>query len=139
MSVNDSFVSKLFRVKIQAVTARGESEPERNETQRKVDDDRKYEIEAAIVRIMKARKTMNHAVLVAEVTDQLKSRFQPSPSLIKKRIEGLIEREYLQRSPEDRYVLQLHSSIHPLPVLRVLFRTRYRHSVLARCSVRDGG
>ncbi|XP_022710351.1 cullin-3-like isoform X2 [Varroa jacobsoni] len=102
LSVNDQFVSKLFRVKIQAVTARGESEPERNETQRKVDDDRKYEIEAAIVRIMKARKTMNHAVLVAEVTDQLKSRFQPSPSLIKKRIEGLIEREYLQRSPEDR-------------------------------------
>ncbi|XP_003737732.1 cullin-3 [Galendromus occidentalis] len=102
ISVNDSFSSKLYRVKIQAVTARGESEPERNETQRKVDDDRKYEIEAAIVRVMKARKTMQHAVLVAEVTDQLKSRFQPSPNLIKKRIEGLIEREYLQRALEDR-------------------------------------
>jgi len=28
----------------------------------------------------------------------------PSPVIIKKRIEGLIEREYLARTPEDRYV-----------------------------------
>ncbi|CAG2107483.1 unnamed protein product [Medioppia subpectinata] len=124
-TVNDSFTSKLHRVKIQAglqsmpfflnpithlmlelfviiVTAKGESEPERKETRSKVDEDRKHEIEAAIVRIMKARKRMSHASLVAEVTEQLKTRFLPSPVVIKKRIEGLIEREYLARTPEDR-------------------------------------
>ncbi|XP_054167260.1 cullin-3-B-like isoform X2 [Oppia nitens] len=100
--VNDWFTSKLHRVKIQAVTAKGESEPERKETRSKVDEDRKHEIEAAIVRIMKARKRMSHASLVAEVTEQLKTRFLPSPIVIKKRIEGLIEREYLARTPEDR-------------------------------------
>lgn len=47
-----------FRVKIQTVAAKGESEPERRETRNKVDEDRKHEIEAAIVRIMKARKRM---------------------------------------------------------------------------------
>jgi len=75
-----------------------------------VDEDRKHEIEAAIVRIMKARRRMNHSNLVSEVclyilkqvTEQLKSRFLPSPVVIKKRIEGLIEREYLARTPEDR-------------------------------------
>ncbi|KAG8228590.1 hypothetical protein J437_LFUL009295 [Ladona fulva] len=46
--VNDSFSSKLHRVKIQTVAARGESEPERRETRSKVDEDRKHEIEAAI-------------------------------------------------------------------------------------------
>ena len=46
-------------------------------------------------------------MLVAEVTEQLKSRFLPSPVIIKKRIEGLIEREYLARTPDDRQVLQL--------------------------------
>lgn len=102
--VNDSFSSKLHRVKIQTVAAKGESEPERRETRNKVDEDRKHEIEAAIVRIMKARKRMPHNVLVAEVTEQLKSRFLPSPVIIKKRIEGLIEREYLARTPEDRKV-----------------------------------
>lgn len=48
----------VFRVKIQTVAAKGESEPERRETRNKVDEDRKHEIEAAIVRIMKARKRM---------------------------------------------------------------------------------
>lgn len=56
--VNDSFFSKFHRVKIQTVAAKGESEPERKETRSKVDEDRKHEIEAAIVRIMKLRKTM---------------------------------------------------------------------------------
>lgn len=102
--VNDSFTSKLHRVKIQTVAAKGESEPERRETRNKVDEDRKHEIEAAIVRIMKSRKRMAHNILVTEVTELLKSRFLPSPVIIKKRIEGLIEREYLARTPEDRKV-----------------------------------
>jgi cullin 3 len=102
--VNDSFTSKLHRVKIQTVAAKGESEPERKETRSKVDEDRKHEIEAAIVRIMKARKKLPHSSLVAEVTEQLKSRFLPHPVVIKKRIEGLIEREYLARTNEDRKV-----------------------------------
>ncbi|XP_072034382.1 cullin-3-like isoform X1 [Amphiura filiformis] len=103
-TVNDLFTSKLFRVKIQTVAAKGESEPERKETRTRVDEDRKHEIEAAIVRIMKSRKKRQHNVLVAEVTEQLKSRFLPSPVVIKKRIESLIEREYLARTPEDRKV-----------------------------------
>uniref|UniRef100_A0AAY4D8V1 Cullin family profile domain-containing protein n=1 Tax=Denticeps clupeoides TaxID=299321 RepID=A0AAY4D8V1_9TELE len=104
-TVNDQFTSKLHRVKIQTVAAKqGESDPERKETRQKVDDDRKHEIEAAIVRIMKSRKKMQHNVLVAEVTQQLRARFLPSPVVIKKRIEGLIEREYLARTPEDRKV-----------------------------------
>lgn len=102
--VNDAFFSKLHRVKIQTVASKGESEPERSDMRSKVDEDRKHEIEAAIVRIMKARKRLQHNVLVTEVTEQLKSRFLPSPVVIKKRIEGLIEREYLARVPEDRKI-----------------------------------
>jgi len=45
-------------VKIQTVAAKGETEPERKETRTKVDEDRKHEIEAAIVRVMKSRKKM---------------------------------------------------------------------------------
>jgi cullin 3 len=68
-SVNDSFTSKLYRVKINPVTAKTENDPERQETRNKVDDDRKHEIDAAIVRIMKTRKTMSHAQLVTEVNE----------------------------------------------------------------------
>jgi hypothetical protein len=48
----------ICRVKIQTVAAKGETEPERRETRNKVDEDRKHEIEAAIVRIMKSRKKL---------------------------------------------------------------------------------
>uniref|UniRef100_A0A1I7X6F7 CULLIN_2 domain-containing protein n=1 Tax=Heterorhabditis bacteriophora TaxID=37862 RepID=A0A1I7X6F7_HETBA len=99
--VNDSFTSKLTRIKIQMVTSKGESEPERKETRNKIDEDRKHEVEAAIVRIMKSRKKLAHNNLITEVTQQLKHRFLPNPQLIKKRIESLIEREYLARDVVD--------------------------------------
>ena len=50
------------------MAAKGESDPERQETRQRVDDDRKHEIEAAIVRIMKARKEQEHNVLISEVS-----------------------------------------------------------------------
>eukprot|EP00029_Vermamoeba_vermiformis_P007606 TRINITY_DN3335_c0_g1_i1.p1 TRINITY_DN3335_c0_g1~~TRINITY_DN3335_c0_g1_i1.p1 ORF type:complete len:736 (+),score=314.22 TRINITY_DN3335_c0_g1_i1:44-2251(+) len=98
---NDKFRSKLFRVKVMAVVQK-ETEKERSATQEKIDEDRKHMIEAAIVRIMKSRKQMEHSNLIADVTKQLSSRFRPNPLVIKKRIESLIEREYLERSKTNR-------------------------------------
>jgi cullin 3 len=45
---------------------------------------------------------MEHSSLIAEVIKQLQARFMPNPNIIKKRIESLIEREYLERSKTDR-------------------------------------
>ena len=54
----------------------GEADQEQERTRQKVDEDRRHEIEACIVRTMKARKTLNHNQLVVEVTTQLRSRFK---------------------------------------------------------------
>lgn len=70
---NSAFKSKLYRVRIVPL-ARGETKDERDATREKVDEERKHQIEAAIVRVMKARKTMEHSQLIAEVTQQLSSR-----------------------------------------------------------------
>jgi len=104
-SFNTKFKSKLFKVKVNTVVQK-ETEVERSDTRLKVDEDRKHQIEAAIVRIMKSRKSMEHSNLISEVTKQLQSRFMPNPMIIKKRIESLIEREYLERSKADRKVYQ---------------------------------
>ena len=62
-----------------------------------VDKDRAHAVDAAIVRVMKARKTLTHAQLTGEVVPQLARMFKPDVRLVKKRIESLIDREYLQR------------------------------------------
>ncbi|XP_043724149.1 cullin-3A [Telopea speciosissima] len=99
---NDKFTSKFYKVKIGTVVAQKESEPEKQETRQRVEEDRKPQIEAAIVRIMKSRRVLDHNNIVAEVTKQLQSRFLPNPVVIKKRIESLIEREFLERDKIDR-------------------------------------
>ena len=47
------------------------------------------------------RKDLLHQKLIAEVIQQLTARFMPDVNMVKKRIESLIEREYLERI-EDR-------------------------------------
>lgn len=101
-SFNEKFTSKLVKIKIGMVSAQKESDAEKQETRTKVDEDRKPQIEAAIVRLLKSRRVMDHNTVIAEVTKQLQSRFVPNPTIIKKRVESLIEREFLERDKDDR-------------------------------------
>lgn len=58
-------------------------------------------IDASIVRIMKARKIHNHQDLIEDLIGQI-NLFRAQPLDIKKRIESLIEREYLERDPNNK-------------------------------------
>ncbi|KAL8006350.1 putative cullin protein, neddylation [Plasmopara halstedii] len=110
-TVNDAYKSKLRRVRIPLVSQKETSllpatssgiNHSADALPPTVAEDRKHLVEAAIVRIMKTRKQMQHNQLIAEVTRQMAGRFTPPPQLIKLRIESLIEREYIQRSITDR-------------------------------------
>ncbi|CAL1143476.1 unnamed protein product [Cladocopium goreaui] len=114
-TVNPQFESKLVRIKVPLVQLKSSETPAAgregesgavgsSDVPATVEEDRKHLVEAVVVRVMKSRKTLEHNQLVMEVTRHLTSRFQPSPTLIKQRIEKLIEREYLERSQGDRRV-----------------------------------
>ena len=59
-------------------------------------------VEATIVKVMKTRRRIDHNGLITETTKILSQKFNPDPQMIKKRIESLIDREYLERDQEDR-------------------------------------
>ncbi|KAL1732356.1 Cullin [Schizophyllum commune] len=100
-SFNADFSAPMQKIKISTVSSRPESNDERKETRDHIDEERRHQTDACIVRIMKDRKRCGHNDLINEVTRQLSSRFHPNPLDIKKRIENLIEREYLERC-DDR-------------------------------------
>jgi cullin 1 len=68
-----------------------------------VQEDRSIAIEAAIVRIMKSRKKLDHLSLVQEVMQSLRM-FRPNPQQIKAKIESLIDKEYLELDKDDKNI-----------------------------------
>ncbi|KAJ4304139.1 hypothetical protein N0V88_001749 [Collariella sp. IMI 366227] len=94
-TVNKAFTDAKFRVKINQIQLK-ETRAENKATHERVVADRQFETQAAIVRIMKSRKTMAPAQLVAEVINQTKSRGAVDAGEIKANIEKLIEKDYIE-------------------------------------------
>ncbi|KAJ7804409.1 ubiquitin-protein ligase [Mycena olivaceomarginata] len=94
--LNPGFKSKKIRVNLN-LPIKAEVKAESSDVLKAVDEDRKYVIQATIVRIMKARKTMKNQALIQEVISQISQRFAPKIPDIKKAIETLLEKEYMER------------------------------------------
>ncbi|AET41342.1 cullin CDC53 Ecym_8046 [Eremothecium cymbalariae DBVPG len=67
---------------------------------KELNKERQLFLEACIVRIMKAKRRLPHATLVNECIAESHQRFNAKVSLIKKAIDNLISKEYLQRSDD---------------------------------------
>ncbi|KAG5642526.1 hypothetical protein DXG03_002599 [Asterophora parasitica] len=94
--LNPNFKSKKIRVNLN-LPIKADLKAESADVLKAVDEDRKYVIQATIVRIMKARKTMKNQTLIQEVISQISQRFAPKIPDIKKAIETLLEKEYIER------------------------------------------
>jgi cullin 3 len=100
LTVSAAWKPKLKHVKLGLMGASKARDKEAEDVSKKVTEERKMSIDATIVRVMKSRKELDHKTLVNEVILLLAARFAPKPALIKKQIESLISREYLERCGE---------------------------------------
>lgn len=97
--VNDKFRSQMKRITINSIQ-RKESKKETDAVHEKVISDRKFALDAIIVKIMKGRKTAKHFDLFTDVTRL--AAFPFGTHIFNARIEWLIDNYYLERqNPDD--------------------------------------
>ncbi|KAG0338525.1 Cullin-4B [Podila horticola] len=95
---NEDFTASLTRIKINSIQLK-ETPEENISTNERIFQDRQFQVDAAVVRIMKTRKQLSHTLLISELFEQLK--FAIKSTDLKKRIESLIDRDYLERDKTD--------------------------------------
>lgn len=91
-SSSDAHAQKLV-----AATGSTKELTENERIERELGAERQIFLEACIVRIMKSKRKLPHTTLVNECIAQSHQRFNAKVSLIKKAIDSLISKEYLQR------------------------------------------
>ncbi|PVU90674.1 hypothetical protein BB560_006185 [Smittium megazygosporum] len=69
-----------------------------------LEKERMHIIDAAIVRVMKSRKKLDHQKLITETIHMVQNKFLPNKKTIKQRIEKLIDRDFIERSPSNKNV-----------------------------------
>lgn len=83
---NKTFSDKKIHIKINQIQLK-ETKEENKAVHERIERDRRYETQAAIVRVMKSRKSLGHADLVAEVINLTRKRGSVEPAAIKRDIE----------------------------------------------------
>lgn len=89
------------RIKIKMPISFGTYQKEDASLVKEVESDRRYYLQALIVRIMKSKMQRTHVELVGDILKESKSRFVPSTTIIKSCIESLIEKQYIERTGVD--------------------------------------
>lgn len=101
-TIVDEYKSRKLKVNFVS-SLRSEQRQEDDDANKEIDESRKHYLEACIVRILKARKTISHTELYNEVVTQSLSRFHAKNTDVKKVITTLIEREYMKRIDNLNY------------------------------------
>ncbi|KAI9790798.1 MAG: hypothetical protein M1816_004756 [Peltula sp. TS41687] len=103
-SLNLQFSDVKYRIKINQIQLK-ETKEENRATHEDVARDRQYEAQAAIVRILKSRKSVSATELMVETIGMTKNRGALDATEIKKQIDQLIEKDYMERVTENNQMV----------------------------------
>jgi len=96
--VNDKFRSQMKRITINSIQKK-ESKKDSESVHQRVLADRKFFIDAAVVKTLKAKRSIRHNELVTDAIALL--RFPLEMQALHQRIEWLISQDYMRRdNPE---------------------------------------
>ncbi|KAI0757463.1 Cullin-4B [Daedaleopsis nitida] len=95
------FQDERYLIHINSIQVK-ETAEETKRTQTSIEQDRKHALDAAIVRVMKGKKELTYEQLKTATIEAVKRHFVPEVAMIKKRIEGLVEQDYLRRDDDDK-------------------------------------
>jgi len=104
--VNMDYKSNMLRNRIGVLVSKHAREVDSSKTAGKVEDDRRFTIDASIMKVMKSRRRLDFQSLIIETTKLLQMRFRPDPVQIKHRIEHLIERYFIERDEDDKRIFK---------------------------------
>lgn len=96
---NAGFTSKHHKIRINNIASREAAEEIPVSPSEEVAADRQYLIDAAIIRVLKRQKSLELYKLVELVSEQIKAPLGAAEC--SKRLEMLMEREFVTRSPEN--------------------------------------
>lgn len=98
--INTKYSNKRTKVSLYDI------QPTSNKEEKKEDEDleehRKMHLQAAIMRIMKARKQLSHKKLMEETRKAIENRFNPSVAFVKKCIDILADKGMLERDAKKQ-------------------------------------
>lgn len=98
-TINVKFVNKNRKMNL--VGKKNLQNRDKAKDQSEINDMRKYQVEAAIVRIMKSNKKLLYEQLSVEVRKVIE-QFAPADRQLRMIVDDLIKREYLERDAADR-------------------------------------
>ena len=106
-AINKDFKSPMKKFGLPAVPSKkGAATDDERPTDKQIEGWRMQLAEAAIIRIMKSSHQLNYEELIRRTIAQLERSFMAQPKFLKKCIENLVSKEYLERDPDDTTIFK---------------------------------
>jgi hypothetical protein len=102
--LNDNFENEQFRLNLNYKFEIVKEERKEKEISHFIIEDRKYQIDAVIVRLLKHQKRLTYEILKSQVNHAVRGYFVPDSAIVDNRLENLINRNLIAKDSDNMNV-----------------------------------